>query len=96
MAENLERLARLGSASILAILLSFSAAEADGSIRLNEVMEQLKHDAALISELKAELKKQDLKPVDVVCTGSRFGNHWTQLGGVRTVPFECEIGTRRN
>jgi hypothetical protein len=81
-------------ATIVAII-GWSAAQAGGSIGLGEVMEQLKDNGALIAELDAELKKQHLEAKDVACIGSRFGHHWTHLGGARSIPFECEIGARK-
>jgi len=81
-------------AAVVAII-GWSAAQAEGSIGLGEVMEQLKDNGALIAELDAELKKQHLEAKDVACIGSRFGHHWTHLGGARSIPFECEIGARK-
>jgi hypothetical protein len=76
-------------------IIGWSAAQAGGSIGISEVMEQLKDNGALIAELETELKKQHLEAKKVVCIGSRFGHHWTHLGGARSVPFECEIGARK-
>lgn len=81
-------------ATLIYTLLGVTAAHAPGSISLDEVMQQLNHDATLISELKAELKKQGLNAEDVICVGARFGHHWTHLGGARAIPYECKLGTR--
>ena len=82
-------------AAVIAMSIGLGAAQAGGSIGLDEVMEQLKHDSKLISDINAELKKQNLKAGDVVCIGSRFGNQWTHLGGARSIPYECDIGSRK-
>jgi len=45
-------------------------------------------------ELTAELKTQNLKPETITCIGARFGGNWTNLGGARAIPFNCQIGPR--
>ncbi len=77
------------------LMLHVSTAYAGGSIPLNEVMDQLKDNAKLIAEIDAELDKQKLKADAVICDGARFGGQWTELGGARSVPFDCEIGGRK-
>jgi len=79
----------------IALSLELATALAGGTISLDEVMDQLRSDGKLIAEIKAELKKQNLKAGTVICTGSRFGNHWPYLVGLRAVPYECEVGTRK-
>jgi hypothetical protein len=75
-------------------LFAISAALAGGSISLDEVMEQLKDEPKLIAELDTELKSQGLKAEDVICSGARFGNQWTNLGGARAIPYTCALGSR--
>lgn len=80
----------------LVFLLTVSgAAVAGGSLSLTDLMDRLKDNEKLIAEINAELKAQKLEAASVICTGDRFGGHWTELGGVRVVPYECEIGARK-
>lgn len=79
---------------ILGLSCGLSPAAAGGSIPLDEVMEQLKDDDKLIAALNAELEAQGLKAEEVICSGSRFGNHWENLGGARAIPYECLLGPR--
>ncbi len=76
-------------------LLGAGAAWAEGSITLDEVMEQLKDDGKLIGEISAELKAQGLAADKVICVGARFGGHWSELVGALSVPYECEIGKKK-
>lgn len=78
----------------VAALLSAGAAFAEGSIPLDEVMDQLKDETKLVGEISQELKAQGLAADKVICVGARFGGHWSELGGARSVPFECEIGSK--
>lgn len=77
------------------LLAAMGAAGAGGSISLTDLMDRLKDNDKLIGEIDAELKTQKLDAASVICTGDRFGGHWTELGGVRVVPYECEIGARK-
>lgn len=83
----------LGTAAF--VLLGAGAASAEGSITLDEVMEQLKADGKLIGEIDAELKAQGLSADSVICIGARFGGHWAELGGARSLPYECDIGKKK-
>jgi len=76
-------------------LIGIGAAYAPGTITLDEVMEQLKDNQTLISEIDAALKAENLQAETVICSGARFGGHWTELGGARAVPYECELGKRK-
>lgn len=76
-------------------LIGTGAAWAPGTITLDEVMDQLKDDAKLTAEISAELKAQGLKAESIICVGARFGGHWVELGGARSVPYECEIGKKK-
>lgn len=76
-------------------LVGTGAAWAPGTITLDEVLDQLKDNDKLTGEVNAELKAQGLKAEAIICVGARFGGHWTELGGARSVPFECEIGKKK-
>ena len=93
--HTLQRRAAAGLGTIVFMMLGISAAWAPGSITLDEVMEHLKENEKLIAEINAELKAQNLEAPKVICVGSRFGGKWTDLGGARAVPYECEVGTRK-
>jgi hypothetical protein len=86
---------RLVLATTVFMVLGVGAAWAPGSISLDEVMQHLKENEKLIAEINAELKTQNLEAPKVICVGSRFGGKWTDLGGARAVPYECEVGTRK-
>jgi hypothetical protein len=85
-----------GAAFVLAgfMALATSAASADGTLGLDEVLVAVDKAPKLVAEIKAELSKNNLKPGDVTCLGARHGNHWTYLGGGRAAPYRCEIGRR--
>jgi hypothetical protein len=83
----------LGTAAFLAA--GITAAWAPGTITLDEVMEQLKDDPKLTGEIDAQLKALNLKAEYAICVGARFGGHWAELGGARSVPYDCEIGTKK-
>lgn len=84
----------LSLATVVFLALGITAAWAPGSIRLAEVMEQLKDNHKLIDELNAELKAQNLQAERVICVGTRFGRHWANFGGARAIPYNCTVGTR--
>jgi len=71
-----------------------TSAQAGGSLGLDEVLTAVAADPKLVTEIRAELEKNNLKAADVICGGARFGNHWKYLGGGRAAPYECEIGKR--
>jgi hypothetical protein len=79
----------------LGTVLLIGTAEAGGTIYLTDLMDRLKDNDKLIAEINAELKVQKLEAASVICTGDRFGGNWTELGGVRVAPYECEIGARK-
>jgi hypothetical protein len=81
--------------SLTFLLAAFGAAQAGGSLPLTDLMDRLGDNEKLIADINAELKAQKLEAASVICIGDRFGGHWTELGGVRVVPYECDIGTRR-
>lgn len=87
------------AAKLLVMIGAFSvlgarAAWAPGSITLDEVMDQLKDDTKLIGEITTELKAQGVAADSIICVGARFGGHWEELGGARSLPYECQIGTK--
>ena len=67
---------------------------ADGTLGLDEVLAAVARAPKLVTEIQAELGKNNLKPGNVTCIGARHGNHWKYLGGGRAAPYECEIGRR--
>ncbi len=71
-----------------------TAAQAGGSLGLDEVLTAVAAEPKVATEIKAELDKNSLKVADVICGAARFGNHWKYLGGGRAAPYECEIGKR--
>jgi hypothetical protein len=88
---------RRSSVMLVCCLFGAGAACADGggSITLDEVIDQLQDNQALLNEVLAELKAQKLKAEEVNCVGFRFGGYWLNIGGARAVPYECEIGTKK-
>jgi hypothetical protein len=90
-----ESLLKLTLSTLAWTLLGIGAAYAPGSITLDEVMDQLKDEPTLISEMETQLKAQNLKAEAVICIGARFGGNWANLGGARAVPYECEVGSRK-
>lgn len=69
-------------------------AQGGGSLGLDEVLEAVKTDPKLVAEIQDELKKSGVKVEDIMCSGFRHGNQWTELGGSRAAPYECNIGKR--
>lgn len=65
-----------------------------GSLPLAEVMELAKPYPNLVLEVRLQLVRANLKREQVVCSGARFGNDWTGLGGGRLAPYACTIGKR--
>jgi hypothetical protein len=69
-------------------------ASAEGSLPLAEVLEAVRSEPQLVSQIEVELRKRDLKVPEIVCTAARHGNQWRFLGGGRAAPYECRIGDR--
>lgn len=92
---QLSRTLRLAFGTVAFMLLGATAAWAPGSITLDEVLDQLKDNEKLVGEINAELKAQNLSAENIICVGARFGGHWVELGGARSIPYECEIGKKR-
>jgi hypothetical protein len=80
----------------LAALIALAAAPAwaGGTLGLDEVLVAVEKSPNLVSEIQAELGKNNLKAGEVTCLGARHGNQWTYLGGGRAAPYDCEIGQR--
>lgn len=92
---QLSRTLRLAFGTVAFMLLGATAAWAPGSITLDEVLDQLKDNEKLGGEINAELKAQNLSAENIICVGARFGGHWVELGGARSIPYECEIGKKK-
>ena len=69
-------------------------ASGEGSLGLVEVLEAVKMEPQLVSQIEVELRKRDLKAPGTVCIAARHGNQWRLLGGGRAAPYECRIGDR--
>jgi hypothetical protein len=76
------------------IALATVPAWAEGSLGLDEVLVAVAKSPNLVTEIQAELAKNNLKPADLTCMGARHGNQWTYLGGGRAAPYDCDIGPR--
>lgn len=61
---------------------------------LVEVLEAVKSEPQLVSQIEVELRRRDLKAPGIVCVAARHGNQWRLLGGGRAAPYECRIGDR--
>ena len=67
---------------------------AEGSLPLAEVLDAVKSEPQLVSQIEVELRKRDLKVPSIACIAARHGNQWRLLGGGRAAPYECRIGDR--
>lgn len=82
--------------ALAALLLLWAApARAEGSLALVEVLQAVRSNAKLATEIEVQVKKANLKVGDVTCIGGRHGNQWRHLGGGRAAPYECEIGDKQ-
>jgi hypothetical protein len=61
---------------------------------LTEVLQTVKSEPKLVTEIDVELRKRDMKVGQVICIAERHGNQWKHLEGGRAAPYECEIGNR--
>ena len=77
-----------------AMLAAAGPAWAGGSLGLDEVLTAVAGAPRLVTEIRAELAKNNLKSADITCFAARHGNQWTYLGGGRAAPYECDIGKR--
>ena len=71
-----------------------SPVSSEGSLALAEVLEAVKSEPQLVSQIEVELRKRDLKVPEIVCIANRHGNQWRLLDGGRAAPYECSIGDR--
>jgi hypothetical protein len=85
---------RIALVAVAFLALAASPALAGGSLGLDEVLVAVEKAPKLVTEIKAELTKGNLKAAELACTAARHGNQWTFLGGGRAAPYECEIGQR--
>lgn len=74
---------------------AIALAQGGGSLGLEDVLEAVKADPKLVGEIRDAVKKSGLKPDNLVCTGFRHDNRWTELSGARAAPYECYIGQRQ-
>jgi hypothetical protein len=73
--------------------LALTPAAAGGSVSFEDVMAAVA-GTPVAAELDAIVKAENANPEELVCSGVRLGNQWTELGGTRVMPFECEIGKK--
>jgi hypothetical protein len=78
----------------MATLICITSARAEGSIGFDEVMQFAAQSQKLVTEIKRSIQEQHVKRADIRCGAARFGNQWTNLGGDRAPPFNCQIGKR--
>jgi hypothetical protein len=71
-----------------------SPASSEGSLGLGEVLEAIKSEPQLVSQIEVEVRRRDLKVPGIVCIAAGHGNQWRFLGGGRAAPYECAIGDR--
>ena len=85
----------LRAASIVTFAVSAALpVAAGGTISLADAMTNFDAPPALLDELEAAVRAANTTPADVVCGATRFGRHWTNLGGGRASPYECPIGNK--
>ena len=71
-----------------------SPAPSQENLALAEVLEAVKSEPQLVSQIEVELRKRDLKVPEIVCIAARHGNQWRLLDGGRAAPYACTIGDR--
>jgi hypothetical protein len=69
-----------------------ATARAEGSLGLDEVLQAVKSNPRLVTEIDVALRRRDLKVGDVICVAARHGNQWRHLSGGRAAPYQCRIG----
>lgn len=90
----IEKVLRKMIAAFAFIACVSSPALAGGSISLTEVLANFDAPPDLVATLDAAISDAGIAADDVICSGARFGRHWTHLGGGRASPYECPIGGR--
>lgn len=89
------RLLSSAAAACIATVISFGTpAAAGGSITLKDVLAAAKSANGLEEEVSKSLEESKTGEGDVVCSATRLGRHFDQLGGERIAPYECDIGGR--
>jgi hypothetical protein len=78
----------------LAAKVAVPALSGGGSLPLAEVIDLAKPYPNLVLQVRLQLVRANLKREQVMCSGTRFGSQWTNLGGTRLAPYECAIGKR--
>jgi hypothetical protein len=73
-------------------LLAPADARAEGSLGLDEVLQAVKANQRLVTEIDVALRRRDIKVREVICIAARHGNQWRHLSGGRVAPYQCEIG----
>lgn len=68
--------------------------EQGGSLPLRDVMALAKPYPNLITQIRLQLVRANLKADKVTCAAKRFDATWTSLGGGRAGPYSCAIGKR--
>lgn len=85
------RIFALAAVGLIALVTSVHA---EGSLGLDEVLTAIAKAPKLVTEIQAELDKNNLKADGITCIAARHGNQWKYLGGGRAAPYECDIGKR--
>jgi hypothetical protein len=81
-------------AVVLALGVMGPVAHAGGSIALTDAMANFNAPSALIDEIEGATRAANVAADNVICNATRFGRHWTHLGGGRASPYECRIGDK--
>jgi hypothetical protein len=82
-------------AVVLALGVMGLVAHAGGSIALSDAMTNFNAPPALIDEFEGAIRAANVAADNVICNATRFGCHWTHLGGGRASPYyECRIGDK--
>jgi hypothetical protein len=81
-------------AVVLALGVIGPVAHAGGSIALSDAMTNFNAPPALTDEIKGAIRAANVATDNVICNATRFGRHWTHLGGGRASPYECRIGDK--
>lgn len=76
------------------LVLITPQANAGGSISLGEAMKNFEAPPALIDELQEAARTANTTLDAIICGATRFGRHWTNLGGGRASPYKCPIGKK--
>ena len=85
------------TAALVLAVLSGSArvqAQQGSALPLRDVMAIAKPYPNLVTQIRLQLVRANLKADKVVCTANRFGDQWKSLSGARSGPYTCEIGKR--